>query len=139
MQIRLASEPFNPWQVLAEYETQQDYAGSFGATSVFTGTLRTKDVSAMQIEHYPGMTEKQLEKICTAAKERWQVLDILLIHRHGLIKKHETIVLIAVWSAHRNAAFKACREIIDSIKTEATFWKQEHMAAGKRWVATHSS
>jgi len=91
-------------------------------------------VRAMTLEHYPGMTEKYLEKVSNEAGERWSILDSLVVHRVGNLLPDDPIVVVAVWSAHRADAFDACRFIIDELKTRAPFWKQETTINGRRWV-----
>jgi molybdopterin synthase catalytic subunit len=92
-------------------------------------------VSAMTLEHYPEMTEKQLQQIIDEAQRRWDIIDALIVHRVGLILPGQPIVLTAVWSAHRAAAFDACRFLMEALKTRATFWKKETLADGdQRWV-----
>jgi molybdopterin synthase catalytic subunit len=93
-----------------------------GAVASFIGVVR--DV-AMTLEHYPGMTEKALEKIVAQAGARWQVMDCAVIHRYGALKPTDQIVLVAVASAHRGDAFAACEFIMDYLKTQAPFWKKE--------------
>jgi len=140
MAIRVQKDGFDPWRELAAYhETHtSDWAGQYGATAVFIGSLRDFNqghaVSGMALEHYPGMTEGYLEKISAEAHARWELLDTLMIHRYGPISLGDPIVLVAVWSAHRDAAFAACRYLIDEIKTRAPFWKQETIPGGLRWV-----
>jgi molybdopterin synthase catalytic subunit len=105
---------------------------------VFVGSLRDfnqgQSVTGMVLEHYPGMTEGYLEKISAEARARWELLDTLVIHRYGPLSPGEPIVLVAVWSAHRDAAFAACRYLIDELKTRAPFWKQEARPDGLHWV-----
>lgn len=140
MAIRVQNEPFDPWQELAAYSAAHgpELAGRFGATAVFVGTLRDfnqgQSVSAMTLEHYPGMTEAYLEKISTEARTRWELVDIFIIHRYGSLALGDPIVLVAAWSAHRDAAFAACRYLIDELKTRAPFWKHELTSEGGRWV-----
>jgi molybdopterin synthase catalytic subunit len=109
-----------------------------GAVVSFLGTVRDMNegaaVSEMELEHYPGMTEKALEDIVRQAKERWNIVDALVIHRVGPLKPLEQIVLVAVASAHRGEAFAACEFIIDYLKMRAPFWKKEQTSAGARWV-----
>src|SRR6185437_6105431 len=90
--------------------------------------------SEMELEHYPGMTEKALEDIVAQARSRWDILDALVIHRVGPMKPLEQIVLVAVAAAHRGEAFRACEFIIDYLKMEAPFWKKEQTPEGARWV-----
>jgi molybdopterin synthase catalytic subunit len=137
MQISLTDSVLDPWDAIQQYQ-QQLPAGSYGATAVFLGSMRDFNlgdrVQAMHLEHYPGMTERELEAICQEAAARWHVPDGLLIHRVGEIQPGDTIVVIAVWSVHRDAAFQACRYIIEQLKTRATFWKKEKLLDGERWV-----
>jgi len=125
--------------VAAYQESRPQWAGKFGATAVFVGSLRDFNqghaVAAMTLEHYAGMTEKHLEKVSLEARDRWEILDSLVIHRYGPLAPTEPIVLVAAWSAHRDAAFQACRYIIDELKTRAPFWKHEQTDSGQRWVA----
>jgi molybdopterin synthase catalytic subunit len=104
-----------------------------GAIASFVGVVR--DV-AMTLEHYPGMTQKALEKIVDEAKGRWQVLDCTVIHRYGPLKPTDQIVMVAVASPHRGDAFQACEFIMDYLKTQAPFWKKEE---GKGWVDARAS
>jgi len=144
MTIRVQNERFDPWQELAAYQETHavDWGGRYGATAVFVGSLRDfnqgQAVTGMALEHYPGMTEGYLEKISTEARARWELLDTLVIHRYGPLSLGDPIVLAAVWSAHRDAAFAACRYLIDELKTRAPFWKQETTPGGLRWVEEES-
>ncbi len=140
MQIIINSEPFDPWQVLDEYQKgMSGLNGQFGATAVFVGTMRDfnegDNVSEMFLEHYPGMTEKHLENICLQATGEYQLLESLVVHRVGAIKPNDPIVLVAVWTAHRKQSFEACREIMEDLKSKAPFWKKEQLNGGhNRWV-----
>jgi molybdopterin synthase catalytic subunit len=138
MKIEIRSEAFNPWNEMQDYQTQMQKAGQFGAMSCFIGSMRDFNegdkVTEMQLEHYPGMTEKHLTEICEQAKSKWELVDMLVIHRVGEINIGEPIVLVCVWSAHRAAAFDACRFIMEDLKSKAPFWKQETLEQGKRWV-----
>jgi len=104
----------------------------------FVGTVRDlnegEQVAEMELEHYPGMTEKALEDIVTQARARWDLFDALIIHRVGPLKPLDQIVLVAVTSAHRGEAFAACEFIIDYLKIQAPFWKKEQTPQGARWV-----
>ena len=143
MDIRIIDSVLDP---LAEVNTYQllrsELAGRFGATSIFIGTLRDmnqgKSVDAMMLEHYPGMTERHLIRVSAEAAERWDIMDSLLVHRVGKMEPNDSIVLVAVWSSHRDDAFKACRYIIDELKTRAPFWKKERVKGGERWVSAES-
>jgi len=112
---------------------------AIGAVVSFVGLVRELHdagrVEELFIEHYPGMSERALDDIVAAASQRFPVLDVMLIHRHGRLAPGEQIVLVAVAAAHRAAAFAACEFIVDYLKTEAPFWKQEKGPAGAQWVA----
>ena len=102
-----------------------------GAVASFVGLVR--DVQ-MTLEHYPGMTERAIEKIVEEAKSRWKVLDCAVIHRYGALQPNDQIVMVAVASGHRGDAFEACEFIMDYLKTQAPFWKKEQAPEGTRWV-----
>ncbi|MES2070439.1 MAG: molybdopterin synthase catalytic subunit MoaE [Pseudomonadota bacterium] len=111
---------------------------AIGAIASFVGVVRDmndgQDVQAMELEHYPGMTEKALEDIVQQAHQRWTLQDCLVIHRVGPLQPLDQIVLVAVASAHRGEAFAACEFIMDYLKTQAPFWKKEQTPQGARWV-----
>ncbi len=136
--VRVQEGPLDPWAELAS-PTVSPPPGSFGGTAVFVGTMRDfnqgRVVDQMTLEYYPGMTERYLQQICEEAAARWELVDTLVVHRVGRIGPGDPIVLVAAWSAHRDAAFAACRHIIDELKTRAPFWKQEQTDAGSRWVS----
>ncbi len=140
MRVALSSTPFDPWQALQNYQaTQPELAGKYGATSVFVGSMRdfnqADTVKSMYLEHYPGMTEKQLEQIIQQANGQWSLLDSLVMHRTGLVYPEDTLVLVVVWAAHRGDAFDASRFIMENLKSAAPFWKKEILADGQaRWV-----
>ncbi len=109
-----------------------------GAVASFIGTVRDRNdgqsVSAMELEHYPGMTERAVEAMVAAAFERFDIRGATVIHRVGLLAPLDQVVLVAVSSAHRGAAFQACEFLMDYLKTQAPFWKKEDTPAGARWV-----
>ena len=116
---------------------------SIGALVSFVGQVReftTKavnngdSINSLTLEHYPEMTQKALESIENEAKARWELINTLIIHRVGTLKPQDQIVLVAVCSAHRGEAFKACEFIMDYLKTSAPFWKKEATDRGERWV-----
>ena len=109
---------------------------SIGAVASFVGLVRD---SAMTLEHYPGMTERAIGKIVAEAQSRWQVMDCAVIHRYGVLKPNDQIVLVVVASGHRGDAFTACEFLMDYLKTRAPFWKKEHTPEGARWVEAHLS
>ncbi|MFK8080013.1 MAG: molybdenum cofactor biosynthesis protein MoaE [Granulosicoccus sp.] len=138
MSVRIAEADFDAAFELQHFE-QNLPTGSFGATASFVGTMRDfnegTSVSAMTLEHYPGMTEKQLAEIIDDARSQWDILDALIVHRVGDIFPGQPIVLTAVCSAHRAAAFDACRFLMEALKSRATFWKKETLNNGnQRWV-----
>ncbi|HTI49176.1 MAG TPA: molybdopterin synthase catalytic subunit MoaE [Casimicrobiaceae bacterium] len=114
-----------------------------GAVATFVGTVRdmndASQVSTLTLEHYPGMTEKALEDIVAQARARFDVYDVLIIHRVGELKPTDQIVLVVVTSAHRGDAFDACRFLMDYLKTRAPFWKKEQTPQGARWVEARAS
>ncbi|GAA4335800.1 molybdopterin synthase catalytic subunit MoaE [Pigmentiphaga soli] len=109
-----------------------------GAIASFIGTVRDinagADVSALTLEHYPGMTEKALEEIAAQAGERWPIDAVRIIHRVGALRPRDQIVLVAVSGRHRREVFDACAFVMDYLKTEAPFWKKEVTPEGERWV-----
>ena len=107
-----------------------------GAVASFVGVVREVP---MTLEHYAGMTEREIGKIVEESKSRWQVMDCTVIHRYGELEPTDQIVLVAVASAHRGDAFAACEFIMDYLKTRAPFWKKEQTAEGARWVEARAS
>ncbi len=109
-----------------------------GGLAVFVGLVRDlageTPISAMTLEHYPGMTEKMLARIEQQALQRWPLQASLIIHRYGRLEPGDRIVLVATASAHRQAALEACQFLIDWLKTEAPFWKLEDTGEGEKWV-----
>jgi len=137
--VRIVEGRFDPWAMLAEHEsTHSTVSGNFGATATFVGTMRDFSdgvtVSSMTLEYYPGMTEKHLQEIGAATAQAHDLADWLIVHRVGTMQPGDPIVLVAVWSAHRAAAFTACREIMEDLKARAPFWKKEQLADRDRWV-----
>ena len=135
MPIRVQTGDFDLSSEVAQLRATN---AGIGAVVSFVGTVRDINegagVSTMELEHYPGMTEKALEEIVAQAKSRWNIFDALVIHRVGPLKPLDQIVLVAVTSAHRGEAFDACEFIIDYLKTQAPFWKKEQTPHGARWV-----
>lgn len=112
-----------------------------GAVCAFVGTVRDRhadagagSVSAMELEHYPGMTEKAIEAMIDAAQQRFAILGARVVHRIGLLQPLEQIVLVAVTSMNRRESFQACEFLMDYLKTQAPFWKKESTPEGARWV-----
>ena len=139
MRVVVQEAPFDPWQELVAYEKACLPHGKTGGSVSFVGTMRDfndgQEVSAMRLEHYPGMTEKHIQRVCEEAAQRWEINDALVVHRYGELQPGEPIVLVVVWSAHRANAFDACRYIINYLKERAPFWKCETTRTGQsRWV-----
>jgi molybdopterin synthase catalytic subunit len=106
-----------------------------GAVASFVGLVRGgDDLVALNLEHYPGMTEREIARIAEDAQKRWPLTRITIIHRIGRLTAGERIVLVAVASAHRAAAFEACEFLMDYLKTRAPFWKQEERGGASAWV-----
>lgn len=142
MAVRLFSEPFDPWALVRERERELPLE-KLGAISVFVGRMRDfnddRTVQGLFLEHYPGMTERELERIVMEAEAHWPLDACEVAHRVGAVNPSETLVLVAVWSAHRIAARDACAEILERVKHEATFWKRERLEDGnERWVETNT-
>lgn len=138
MAVQLLNHGFDPAQETARFEAELA-VGSYGATASFVGTMRNHNegdsVAAMTLEHYPGMTEKQLEEVVLDARSQWDIVDALIVHRVGDVLPGQAIVLTVVCSAHRAAAFEACRFLMEALKSRATFWKKETLTNGEqRWV-----
>ena len=138
MLVEIRPEPFDPFAEMGAYQSRLQPVGCSGAMASFIGTLRDSNegvaVSEMQLEHYPGMTEKHLHAICSEAAAKWALQDCLVLHRSGQIHVGETIVLVATWAAHRGDALDACRFIIEDLKSKAPFWKKERLEGSERWV-----
>lgn len=138
MSITITPEPFDPWDMVRRYAQGLARHAKVGACAVFVGTMRDinegEQVHAMTLEHYPGMTERHLERIAVEAQARWSLEDVLVVHRVGEVTPAEPIVLVAVWSGHRREAFEACRFIMEDLKSKAPFWKKEQLDTGARWV-----
>ena len=140
--IELRDKSFDSFQELFEYRKGISANGDYGACSSFVGTMREYNegdrVFAMQLEHYPGMTEKQLEEIVGEVRQTHEILHGLLLHRIGNVHPGEDIVLVAVWATHRKDAFAACREVMEALKSKAPFWKKETLTEGDRWVENNT-
>jgi molybdopterin synthase catalytic subunit len=139
MYIEIINEEFDPWQKLVEYKRAQlKDKTNIGACSVFLGTMRDinsgDEIKSMELQHYPDMTELYLEKIVENATKKFKIIDSIVLHRVGLVSPSDPIVLVATWSEHRQDAFDATREIMESLKSEAPFWKKESTDKGFRWV-----
>ena len=140
MTIRVQEQDFD---VGAELATLTDGNHAVGGLCSFVGLVRDmagdETISAMTLEHYPGMTEKALAEIEAEAQARWPLAATLIIHRYGRLEPGDRIVLVAAASAHREAAFEACHFLIDWLKTQAPFWKLEDTPTGGKWVDARDS
>jgi len=138
--IRIQREDFDVGAELAALTAGNP---KIGGLAVFVGLVRdvagNEAVRAVTLDHYPGMTEKKLAEIEAEARRRWPLEATLIVHRYGRLEPGERIVLVAAASAHRDAAFAACRYLIDWLKTEAPFWKLEEKASGAEWVEARAS
>ena len=109
-----------------------------GAVCSFVGTVRDRNdgstVASMELEHYPGMTEKSIDTMIDAAHQRFDILGARVVHRVGLLQPLDQIMMVAVISAHRGQSFQACEFLMDYLKTQAPFWKKEQTPEGARWV-----
>ncbi len=138
--IRVQREDFD---VGAEIERLAKGNHRIGGVVSFVGLVRdiagSERIGAMTLEHYPGMTEKQLAEIEAEARRRWPLEAALIVHRYGRLEPGERIVLVITAAARRQAAFEACEFLVDWLKTKAPFWKLEETAAGPRWVEARGS
>jgi molybdopterin synthase catalytic subunit len=140
MKILIQTADFD---VSAELDALRSEQGDIGAIVSFVGTVREMNsglaLRQMELEHYPGMTEKSLENIVQQAVQRWEINDVVVIHRIGVLPVGAQIVLVAVASKHRGTAFLACEFIMDFLKTDAPFWKKEVGENGAHWVDARDS
>lgn len=138
MDIRVQEAPFDLGHEAARFADSQ---AGMGALVTFAGVVRDLSrgggLEAMEIEHYPGMTEAALEKIAEEARARWSLGDVLIIHRFGRLTPGEMIMMVATAAPHRAAAFQAAEFLMDFLKSRAPFWKKEITADGAEWVAAH--
>ena len=140
MPVRVQQDDFDAGAEIARLRADNP---KVGAVASFIGIVRDLNegaaVGSITLEHYPGMTEKSLAAIAEQAKTRWNLLDVLIIHRVGTLAPTDQIVLVVTASAHRGDAFAACQFVMDYLKTEAPFWKKETTAEGMRWVDARDS
>ena len=138
--IKIVGSEFDPFMQVQLYQKQQQaLVGKYGATNLFIGTMRDFNegdkVKGMTLEHYPGMTEKQLELVVAKAGGKWSLLDSLVVHRVGDVYPADVLVLVAIWSVHRGDAFDASRFIMEELKSKVPFWKKEILIDdNSRWV-----
>lgn len=136
--IRVQQEDFD---IGAEIARLKAGRSDIGAIVTFMGTVRDQHgaVEQMTLEHYPGMTERELSRIEAEANARWKLQASLIVHRTGTLKPGDTIVLVVTASEHRDAAFEAAKFLMDYLKTSAPFWKREDGPGGTRWVEASAS
>ncbi len=134
MRVRVQSEPFDYGAECAGFGRG---GRDVGAVVTFLGVVRddSSTLARMEIEHYPGMTEKAIAAIAEEATARWKLADVLVIHRHGTLLPGEAIMMVATASRHRDAAFAAAEFLMDYLKSRAPFWKKEFGPDGAEWVA----
>ena len=133
--VLISTEDFNLAEEIAALRANDKRVG---AVCSFVGTVRDRNdglsVSSMELEHYPGMTEKAIEAMIDAAMARFDIFGARVIHRVGLLQPLDQVVMVAVTSAHRGESFQACEFLMDYLKTQAPFWKKEQTPEGARWV-----
>jgi molybdopterin synthase catalytic subunit len=138
--VRIQHEDFD---VSAEIACLRAGKPQIGAVATFIGVARDCNegatVTGLVLEHYPGMTERALQEIGAQARQRWGVIDVLIVHRIGELQPLDQIVLVAVTGAHRGEAFAACEFVMDYLKTDAPFWKREVTSQGARWVEARAT
>ncbi|MDW3222830.1 MAG: molybdenum cofactor biosynthesis protein MoaE [Paracoccaceae bacterium] len=138
MRISVQEAPFDPGQEATAFAAGRS---DIGAVVTFTGVVRDtgeQTLNAMEIEHYPGMTEAALREIATQAERRWSLGDVLVIHRYGHLKPAEMIMMVATAARHRKDAFEAAEFLMDYLKSRAPFWKREVTDEGASWVDARS-
>ncbi len=143
MYCDLVSKPLNPYKALEQYDKRlRSSCSSIGASTYFIGNMRdvneSRTVKSMLLEYYPGMTEKELNRVAEEAKKKWDLVDILLLHRVGRVYPNDTIVVIGIWSTHRADAFEACRYIMEILKSDVPIWKKEQRLDGEHWVSRNT-
>ena len=138
--IRVQQQDFD---IGAEIALLRKGRADIGAIAAFVGLVRDhaggREVTSMTLEHYPGMTEKELTRIEAEARERWPLLDCLVVHRTGRLSAGDNIVLVITLSEHRRAAFESAQFLMDYLKTTAPFWKSEENGKERHWVAPHDA
>lgn len=131
--IKIQSKQFDPE---AELRSFREHCGVSGAVASFSGHVRDEggDVEMLELQHYPGLCEREIGGIIEAAKGRFEIKECLVVHRYGELKPGEPIVLVAVAAAHRKPALQAVDFVMDFLKTSAPFWKRETRSSGKQWI-----
>lgn len=135
IRILVSAAPIDLASEMALAET-----GGAGAVATFTGLVRADDgVTTLELEHFPGMTERALEALARAAQARWSLAAVTIVHRVGPMREGDRIVFVAAAASHRAAALEACAYCIDRLKTDAPFWKREIRGSDSRWVEPRAS
>jgi len=141
--ISVQTQDFDIGMLYQQVTASDNNPLGYGAVVTFVGKVRDfnleQNVSALSLEHYPGMTEKTLLNISQQAQKRWPIAKPIIVHRVGCLEPGDQIVYIGVASAHRKAAFEACEFLIDYLKTQAPFWKKEQTKTGFQWVDARES
>ena len=140
MPVRVQTADFDLTTEVAQLRARNP---AIGAVACFVGTVRDLNdgstIASLELEHYPGMTEKALEAIAGEAQRRWPGIEVLIVHRVGKLAPLDQIVLVATTSKHRGDAFASCEFVMDYLKTEAPFWKKEETEQGARWIDARES
>ena len=140
IRVCVQAEDFDTGAEVARLASGED---GVGAVVSFVGVVRGESggekLLALQLEHYPGMTERELSRIADEATARWHLSAVIIIHRVGVLRPQDQIVLVVTASAHRQAAFDGCAFVMDYLKTQAPFWKKETRASGEYWIEARSS
>ena len=142
MKVEIFDKSYDPWQEAQQYQKDCLGTGKFGAMSLFIGTMRDLNegaaITSMTLEHYSEMTQKHLEQIAKDTMNKFDVLDVMLLHRVGEVFPSDPIVCVVVWSEHRAAAYDANRFVMEDLKAKAPFWKKETLKDEQenkgRWV-----
>lgn len=143
IRVELLTQAFDPFARVQAFSSSYLKPGRYGANAIFIGNMRDfndgRDVDQMLLEHYPGMTERQLEAIVSETCVEFSIDEAYVAHRVGVIRVGEPIVVTAVWAAHRKAAFEACRYLMEGLKSRAPFWKREHHGSATHWVEKNTA
>lgn len=138
--IRVQSQDFDPGaEITRLHRDRSDIGAVVSFVGVVRGESHGEKLTRMTLEHFPGMTERELERIAQEARKRWSLTDVVIVHRIGDLAPGDRIVLVATAAGHRQAAFEAAEFLMDYLKTKAPFWKRELRASGEHWVEARDS
>lgn len=138
--IRVQSQDFDPGaEITRLHRDRSDIGAVVSFVGVVRGESHGEKLTRMTLEHFPGMTERELERIAQEARKRWSLTDVVIVHRIGDLAPGDRIVLVATAAGHRQAAFEAAEFLMDYLKTKAPFWKRELRASGEHWVEARAS